>query len=254
MPAHLGQHFLASDGHRRRIVDALRLKGGENILEIGPGKGAITDLLAERAGRLVAIEIDPRLADVLKARYAGNERVEIVEGDILKVALPAFAGPARVIGNLPYYITSPILMRLFENAGQFEQIVLMVQREVAERLTAKPGTRDYGLLTVTARYYSEPKLLFTIPPGAFHPRPRVESAVVGMKVVQRQFADETAFFRMVRAAFAHKRKTLVNNLKQMYGVETVKARLGKAGLGASARAEELPLDEFEKLFLLLSGG
>jgi 16S rRNA (adenine1518-N6/adenine1519-N6)-dimethyltransferase len=253
MPAHLGQHFLASDGHRRRIVDALRLKGGENVLEIGPGKGAITDLLAERAGRLVAVELDPRLADALKARYAGNIRVEIVEGDFLRIALPAFNGPARAIGNLPYYITSPILMRLFVNAKQFEQIVLMVQREVAERITAEPGTRDYGLLTVTARYYTEPKLLFTIPPGAFHPKPRVESAVVGMKVLPRRLEDETAFFRMARAAFAHKRKTLVNNLKQMYGVDVVKAKLEAAGLDASARAEELPLDRFEKLFLLLAG-
>lgn len=252
MPAYLGQHFLASDGHRRRIVDALHLKGGENVLEIGPGRGAITDLLAERAGRLVGIEVDPRLAGNLKERYAGNDRVEIIEGDILEVTLPPFDGPVRVVGNLPYYITSPILMRLFEHAAQIDYIVVMVQREVAERMTAQPGTRDYGLLTVTTRYYAEPKLLLTIPPGAFQPRPKVESAVVGMKVMPRALADEAGFFRMVRAAFAQKRKTLVNNLKQAYGLETVKAKLEAAGLKPSSRGEEMTIEEFEKLFLLLT--
>ncbi len=258
MPAYLGQHFLTSEGHRKRIVDALGLsatKGGENVLEIGPGRGALTDLLlekvAEKAGRLVVIEVDPVLASGLREKHKG--RVEVIEGDVLQVAWPEFNGQAKVVGNLPYYITSPILMRLFEHADRIETIVVMVQREVAERITASPGTRDYGLLTVTARYFTEPKLLFTIPPGAFFPRPKVESAVVAMKVAPKRMADEASFFRMAKAAFAHKRKTLVNNLKVLYEVDVIKAALEASRLGESVRGEELSLEEFERLFLRLSG-
>src|SRR5258706_3658333 len=242
MGAKVGQHFLASEGHRKRILDALRLKGHENVLEIGPGKGALTDLLAAHAGRLIAVEIDPVLAAEMKDRYAGNPRVEIIEGDILRVPLDNLPLPLRVFGNLPYYITTPILLRLFEHARKFEQIVVMVQQEVAERLTAKPGTRDYGMLTVTAHYYGDPKLLFSIPPGAFHPPPRVHSAVVGMKVAPRHLEDEAGFFRMVKSAFAQKRKTLVNNLKPLYGADAAKAVVSEIGLAPTVRAEELPLD------------
>jgi len=196
------------------------------------------------------VELDPVLADALKVKYAGNPRVEIIEGDFLRVTLPA---ASRVVGNLPYYITSPILMRLFEQRGHFEQIVVMVQREVAERITASPGSRDYGLLTLTSHFYGTPKLLFKIPPGAFQPMPRVESAVIGIQLRTPPLdpAGETGFFRMAKAAFSQKRKTLVNNLKPVYGVDKVKGALDTMGLQASARAEELPLDAFVKLFLLL---
>jgi 16S rRNA (adenine1518-N6/adenine1519-N6)-dimethyltransferase len=255
MGARLGQHFLASEGYRTRIVDALRLKGHETVLEIGPGKGALTDMLAERAGRLVAVEIDPLLALQMKARYAANPKVEIIQGDILSVPLEGLTAPVRVLGNLPYYITSPILLRLFEYARLFDQIVVMVQQEVAERLSAKPGTRDYGLLTVTAAYYTAqerpPRLLFTIPPGAFQPPPRVYSAVVGMHIAPRNLGGEAGFFHMAKASFAQKRKTLMNNLKGLYGPDAVKEALAATSLSPSARAEELSVEKMIGLFLAL---
>jgi len=255
MGARLGQHFLASEGYRKRILDALHLTGRETVLEIGPGKGALTDMLAERAARLVAVEIDPVLAAQMKARYESNSKVEIVQGDILTVPLDGLTPPARVLGNLPYYITSPILLRLFEHARLFDQIVVMVQQEVAERLAAKPGTRDYSLLTVTAAYYTSatkpPKLLFTIPPGAFHPPPRVYSAVVGMSIAPRNIDGEAGFFHMAKASFAQKRKTLLNNLKPLYGVEEVRAALGEIKLAPSARAEEMSVEKLIELFLAL---
>jgi 16S rRNA (adenine1518-N6/adenine1519-N6)-dimethyltransferase len=255
MGAHLGQHFLASEGYRKRILDALHLTGRETVLEIGPGKGALTDMLAERAARLVAVEIDPLLAAEMKARYAENPKVEIVRGDILTAPLEGLTPPLKVVGNLPYYITSPILLRLFEHARLFDQIVVMVQQEVAERLAAKPGTRDYGLLTVTAAYYTSsgkpPRLLFTIPPGAFNPPPRVYSAVVGMHIAPRNIDGEAGFFHMAKASFAQKRKTLLNNLRPFYGVAEVRAALDQVKLTPSARAEELPVEKLMELFLAL---
>ena len=255
MGARLGQHFLASEGYRKRILDALHLTGRETVLEIGPGKGALTDMLAERAGRLVAVEIDPVLATQMKERYAESPRVEIVEGDILTVPLEGLAGPVRVLGNLPYYITSAILLRLFEHARLFDQIVVMVQQEVAERITAKPGSRDYSLLTVTAAYYTASekpaRLLFTIPPGAFNPPPRVYSAVVGMHIAPRNIEGEAGFFHMAKAGFAQKRKTLLNNLRPLYGVDPVRAAMSEIKLAPAARAEELSVEQLIALFLAL---
>jgi 16S rRNA (adenine1518-N6/adenine1519-N6)-dimethyltransferase len=247
----LGQHFLQDPGYRQRIAGALELRGGETVIEIGPGRGAITELLAERAGRLVAIEIDGRLAAGLRERFQDHPQVEVVQADILEA--PLDYGPARVIGNLPYYITSPILLRLFERAAQWERIVVMVQREVAERLVAAPGTRAYGLLSVTAQYYTQPRLLFRIPQGAFQPRPKVESAVVRMDPAPRRFPYEAEWFRLVRAAFRQKRKTLMNNLRGMWAADDLRRALGDCGLPASARAEELSIAQFERLFLLLGG-
>lgn len=244
MPRKLGQHFLADPRVKQRIVDALRLTRDDLVVEIGAGRGAMTGLLAERAGRVVAIEIDPELAAGL--REESLERVEVVEGDILTVPL---AYPRmRIFGNLPYYITSPILMRLFEHSSQIDEIVVMVQREVAERIAAVPGTRDYGLLSVTAQYYTRPQMLFRIPPGAFRPPPRVDSALVRMTVGKRvPVDDEGGFFRLARAAFQHKRKTLVNNLKSAYGTERASAALLKCGLALKVRAEELRVEDFAVL-------
>src|SRR5579871_330004 len=251
MGAHLGQHFLASEGYRKRILDALRLTGRETVLEIGPGRGELTALIAERAGRLIAVEIDPVLAARLREQFVENPRVEIVQADILRVPLDAWPAPVRAFGNLPYYISSPILLRLFENARRFDRIVVMVQQEVAERLSAQPGTRDYGLLTVTANFYTSVRMLFTIPPGAFQPRPKIFSAVVEMKIAPKELAGEKAFFRMAKEAFAQKRKTLMNNLKQSYGTDRVKAALGAVALKETARAEELSVEKMIELFLAL---
>ena len=248
----LGQHFLADTRVRQRIVEALRLTREHTVIEIGAGAGAMTGLLAERAGRVVAVELDAKLAAGLREKFASDPRVEVVEGDILRVPLD-YPG-VKVFGNLPYYITSPILLRLFEQAHQFEDLVVMVQKEVAERLAAAPGSRDYGLLTVTARFYTQPKLLFTVPPGAFRPPPKVDSALVRLRPERKQVpgGDERGFFRLARASFARKRKTLVNNLKGLYPAGRLMAAMEQAGIPARARAEEVPLEQFFALYSALS--
>ena len=254
-PARLGQHFLVDGRVRQRILDALRLTREHLVVEIGAGRGAMTGLLAARAGRVVAVEVDPRLAAQLREKFSADPRIEIVEGDILTLPLDFSRAPvfshSFVFGNLPYYITSPILTRLFAHAGQFDEIVVMVQKEVAERLVAAPGSRDYGLLSVTAQFYTRPQLLFTIPPRAFHPRPQVDSALVRMTVAPRaaelEVADPEPFFRLVRAAFRQKRKTLVNNLKALYPAERLKRALEPSRIPPGARAEALSLEQFAAL-------
>ncbi len=255
----LGQHFLADTHIRRCIVDALHLTREHTVIEIGAGAGAVTGLLAERAGRVVAVEMDPGLAAGLRQKFTGEPRVEVVEGDILKLPLADFARGdppprATIFGNLPYYITSPILLRLFAHAHKFEEIVVMVQKEVGERLTASPGSRDYGLLTVTTLFYTEPKLLFLVRPGAFRPPPKVDSALVRLTPRRRPAPceDEKGFFRLLRLSFARKRKTLVNNLKGLYPAGPLKAALEKAEIPAQARAEEVSLEQFTALYSALS--
>jgi len=251
MPRRLGQHFLASRRYQERIVDTLHLTDADTVLEIGAGHGAMTRWLAERAGHVIAVELDPPLVAELRRTFAGNPRVEILEGNILTVPLPA--GRMRCFGNLPYYITAPILMRLFEQASQFDEIVVMVQKEVGERIAAQPGSRDYGFLSVTAQFYTRPKLMFTIPPGAFQPPPKVESALVRM-VVEPRGVPDPEFFRLLKAAFAQKRKTLYNNLKSAYGAERARRMLEHTGIAASSRAEQLPLERFQELFVAVRLG
>ena len=250
----LGQHFLADGRVRQRILDALRLTREHTVLEIGAGRGAMTGLLASRAGRVVAVELDPQLAAGLRQKFAADPRVEVVESDILKMPLD-YPG-AKVFGNLPYYITSPILMRLFEHAGRFEEMVVMVQKEVAERLVAAPGSRDYGLLSVATQFHTRPELLFTIPPGAFRPQPQVDSALVRLTPRRPEAplgpADKERFFRLLRASFAQKRKTLLNNLKGLYPAGRLQAAMEQAGVPARARAEELSLEQFSALDSALS--
>ncbi len=260
MPRRLGQHFLTDRRLLARIADAMGLDADCLAVEIGAGRGALTELLAERAGLVMAVELDPALASLLREKFAASSRVRAVEADILELDLRGLVGEAglpraRAAGNLPYYITSPILLRLFEHASLFEELMVMLQWEVARRLVAVPETRDYGLLSVTAQYYTRPELLFRIPPGAFHPPPKVDSALVRMVVAPRGgelgISDEAAFFRFVRAAFQHKRKTLANNLKGLYGSEKVAATLHSLGLSASVRAEQLSLAQFAALYRLL---
>ncbi len=251
MPRRLGQHFLADSRYQQRIAEALHLTSADTVLEIGAGRGAMTRWLAERAGRVIAVELDPLLVADLRRTFSDHPGVEIVAGDILTVSLPA--GRMRCFGNLPYYITAPILLRLFEHAEQFDEILVMVQREVGERIVAQPGSRDYAFLSVTAQFYTRPKLLFTIPPGAFQPPPKVESALVRMVVEPRGAADP-AFFRLLKAAFAQKRKTLFNNLKPVYGAEAARLALERTGIDGRSRAEQLPLERFQDLFRALSVG
>jgi 16S rRNA (adenine1518-N6/adenine1519-N6)-dimethyltransferase len=256
----LGQNFLADAQAAASIVAALGPLSEHAVAEIGPGLGAITGLLAARAARVFAIELDPSLAAHLRASYA-PERVTVIEQDVLQFDFAAAAAQAaaaqngnrlRVAGNLPYYITSPILFRLAAAHASIELAVLMVQREVAERVTAAPGSRDYGLLSATVQLYGPAELLFTLPPTAFEPPPKVHSAVFRWRFAPR-FAelgvDEAGFLRFLRLAFAQKRKTLANNLRSAgFTPADATAAMTRAGIAPQARAEAVPLEELALLW------
>src|SRR5450432_1245172 len=251
----LGQNFLADVGAAEQIVDALGDVSNTVVLEIGPGKGALTQVLARRAKRLIAVELDRMMATELRYKYRLQPHVEIIEADVLKLdfrtVLNRTIGPlndlrplkpsrAHVVGNLPYYITSDILLRLFEFHDQFDVIVLMVQREVADRIAASAGSRDYGLLSATAQLFARVENLFTLPPAAFDPPPKVHSSVLRLTIAPRSAelqVDPAPFLEMLKLAFAQKRKTLVNNLKGRYDDKAVRAALKAAGVRPDVRAE-----------------
>jgi 16S rRNA (adenine1518-N6/adenine1519-N6)-dimethyltransferase len=262
----LGQNFLADVGAAEQIVDALGDVSNSVVVEIGPGKGALTQVLARRARQLIAVEVDRMMSTELRFKYRLHPQVEIIEADVLKLdfrtVLNRTIGPlndlrplkpsrARVVGNLPYYITSDILLRLFEFHDQFDVVVIMVQREVADRIAAHPGTRDYGVLSSTAQLYTKVENLFTLPPDAFIPPPKVHSSVLRMTVAPR-FAelqvDPAKFIAFLKMAFAMKRKTLLNNLKKNYSEELIRSSLKEAGIRADIRAEALPLETSAQIF------
>jgi 16S rRNA (adenine1518-N6/adenine1519-N6)-dimethyltransferase len=270
----LGQHFLASDSFASQIVDALGDVSQNTVLEIGPGRGVLTSLLAKRARRLIAVELDRVLAAQLRLRFGTFPNVEVIEADILSIDLHSLFGPkpglsrpgiefkpapARVIGNLPYYITSDILLRLFDYSKYFESLVILVQREVADRIAAKPGTRDYGLLSATAQLHARVEKLFTIPPAAFAPPPKVHSTALRLTMAPRQKElgldgdrhIEEGFIDFLKLSFGQKRKTLWNNLKSAYPETRLRAALLQARVKPAARAETLSLEESAGLFLAL---
>jgi 16S rRNA (adenine1518-N6/adenine1519-N6)-dimethyltransferase len=254
----LGQNFLHDAGAVAKIVAALGDLSGRTVIEIGPGAGAITGALAARAAKLIAVELDREFAAGLRLRFS-PDRVEIVERDILEFDFAQAAEEAGqrliVCGNLPYGITSPILLKLAANHAALDRAVLMVQREVADRIVAGPGTRDYGLLSVTVQMHGPAEQLFTLPPSAFVPPPDVYSTVFRWRFAPRFIelgVEPEPFLRFVRMTFAQKRKTLVNNLRAArLPAETVTAALNQAGLPPQARAESLPLEQFAALFRLL---
>lgn len=268
----LGQHFLASDAAALRIVEALGDISEATVLEIGPGRGALTDLLARKARRLIAVEIDRVLSAQLRMKFNMQPNVEIIEGDILTLELDTVFGakpgsmrsglsfapePARVVGNLPYYITSDILLRLLEYHRYFSTIVIMVQKEVADRLAASAGGRDYGLLSATAQLYGRVEQLFTLPPGAFAPAPKVHSSVVRITIKPRLQAlrvQEAEFIAFLKLCFGQKRKTLWNNLKTRYPEDALRKALTKSGVKPTIRAEALPLERTAALFRALQDG
>jgi 16S rRNA (adenine1518-N6/adenine1519-N6)-dimethyltransferase len=260
MPAKskLGQNFLVDAQAAQRIAAALGETAGRTIVEIGPGRGAITGILAARAGRVVAIELDRELAAGLRKKF-DDGRVAVVEQDVLQFDFAAAAKQARerlrVAGNLPYYITSPILLKLAASHAALDLAVLMVQREVADRVTAMPGTRDYGLLSATVQMYGPVEQLFTLPPSAFSPPPQVHSTVFRWRFRPR-FAEleveEDGFFRFLRQAFAQKRKTLANNLRAAGVAPAVaEAAMTRAGIDSKVRAEVLPLETLAALWRAL---
>jgi 16S rRNA (adenine1518-N6/adenine1519-N6)-dimethyltransferase len=255
----LGQNFLHDTQAAARIAAALGDCSGETVVEIGPGRGAVTRHLAQSAGHVLAVELDGALVARLRSQFP-PEQVTVLHQDILGFDFSAAAERAGrkvgVVGNLPYYITSPILLKLAASHAALDRAVLMMQREVAERVGAEPGSRDYGLLSVTAQSYGGVEKLFTLPPGAFSPPPKVHSTVVRWRIAPR-FADlgveEAGFLRFLRLAFAQKRKTLVNNLR---AEGMTPAAIGRALESASvdplARAETLALATFAQLWKALA--
>ena len=252
----LGQHFLSDPRLLTRIVDALGPARHETVVEIGPGRGALTDLLKDRAREVIAIEYDRKLADILRRRYA-NSTVRIVEADVLETDLGDLAGgPYALIGNVPYYITTPILFHALR-PPRATRAVYLVQREVAERMRAAPGTKDYGALTVNLQSLATVEMLFRIPAGAFHPPPKVESAVVRVTpridplVVE---GEEGGFREFVQAIFGMRRKQVRRVLREISKrtVEDAEAVLERAQIAATARPETLPPERYVALYRALT--
>ncbi len=249
----LGQNFLIDEQVVRQIVAAAELIEADTVLEVGPGIGTLTQGLAESKAQVVAVELDTRLLPVLATTLEGYDNVRVVHGDILKVDIMEEVGVPnfKVCANLPYYITTPIIFALLEKRLPMERLVAMVQKEVAERMAAQPGGKDYGALSVAIQYYTEPEIAFIVPPTSFIPAPAVDSAVIVCKRREKppvEVCDEALFFRVVKAAFSLRRKMLSNSLKNM-GIksEQVAKWLELAGVDGKRRAETLSLEDFAKL-------
>ena len=274
----LGQNFLVEESVVSRIAKAAELTPEDTVLEIGPGIGTLTQALAMTGASVVSVELDKRLIPVLQETVGAYKNVRIVQGDILKVNIPEIIAEVKadrktadaagevaeaeseikqsdtfkVCANLPYYITTPIIMYLLEQKLPLERLVVMVQKEVAERMTAGPGGREYGAISVAMQYYTEPKIAFIVKAGSFLPAPKVDSAVLVCKKRSKppvEVPDEKTFFKVVAAAFSVRRKMLNNSLKNMGGLtgDQVKAWLDRAGIDGKRRAETLSLEEFAML-------
>ena len=252
-----GQNFIINPGICPRIAEAASIGPGWGALEVGPGIGVLTEQLCKRADKVVSIEVDKRLPPLLEETMADYDNFKLVLNDVLKVDLKALLAeefgdkPVAVCANLPYYITSPILMRLLEEKLPIRNITVMVQKEAAQRLCAAPGTRDAGAISYAVAYYAEPKLLFSVQPGSFYPAPKVTSAVIRLDVrekpaVQVPNGDEAAFFALIRAAFSQRRKTSANAIAN--GLHLPKAQviaaLQAANLDERARPEQLTLEDY----------
>ena len=263
-----GQNFLTDTNILQKIVDTAEIDDKVNVIEIGPGIGALTEFLAERAAEVMAFEIDHRLVPILVDTLRDFDNVTVVNEDILKVDLAQHIQnfknpdlPIKVVANLPYYITTPILMHLIESGIPFSEFVVMMQKEVADRISAQPNTKAYGSLSIAVQYYMTAKVAFIVPRTVFVPAPNVDSAI--LKMVRRPepavaVEDESFFFKISKASFTHRRKTLWNNLTGYFGkTEEVKDKLTKAldqaGLSPSVRGEALSLAEFASLADALKG-
>jgi 16S rRNA (adenine1518-N6/adenine1519-N6)-dimethyltransferase len=258
----LGQHFLSDPAWQNRILEKLPRAPGDVWVEIGAGHGELTRHLARRSKRLIAVETDPPLIEALRANVAshpdGWPGVEVAEGDVLSLDLPKIAGERfHVYGNLPYYITSPILHHLFQWADRITSIHIVIQLEVAERIAAKPDGRDYGYFSAACQFYTRPEIALKIPAGAFRPPPKVTSALVNMALPGERatlaVTDEQAFLKFIGVCFAQKRKTLRNNLKSIATDGAIGATLAACQLAPDARAERLSLAQFAALKTALAG-
>lgn len=251
----LGQHFLKDPALLQRMVDETPLAPGDAVFEIGPGQGDLTRVLAQRAGRVLALEVDRELVPALQAQFAGQSQVRIAEGDVMRANLPQLLAPLgafHVIANLPYYLTTPILTLLLQLKLPMASICITVQAEAAGRVLARPSTREYGPLAILAQYRTEPRAAMEIPRTRFTPPPSVESTFLVMPVRPQppvQVIDEARFLRLVHTSFAMRRKTLVNNLMGAWAMDRAQALalVRDAGLPPGVRAEELPLPAFAAL-------
>ena len=255
-----GQNFLIDDHVLTKIMDGANVTKDDFVLEIGPGIGTMTQYLAERARQVLAVEIDTKLLPILEETLAPYDNVEVLNNDILKVDMNEIANkynngnPIKVVANLPYYITTPIIMGLFESGVPIDNITVMVQKEVADRMQVGPGTKDYGALSLAVQYYAKPYIIANVPPNCFIPRPNVGSAVIRLTRHQEppvQVKDEKLMFRIIRASFNQRRKTLQNGLNNAQDLSFSKEEIVRAiesiGLKATVRGEALTLEEFAKL-------
>lgn len=260
-----GQNFLIDPRVLEKIVDAARISDQDCVLEIGPGIGTMTQYLAESAREVVAVEIDRALIPILKDTLSAYDNVTILNEDIMKVDVGRIVRernqgrPIKVVANLPYYITTPIVMSLLENHVPLESITIMVQKEVADRMQVGPGTKDYGALSLAVQYYARPEIVARVPSNCFMPRPGVDSAVVRLTIYQEppvKVQDEKYLFALIRSSFNQRRKTLANGLSGGMGIprERVTAALQEMGLPATTRGETLTLEQFAALSNLLQRG
>lgn len=250
MSKKLGQNFLIKRGIVDEIVHAAELTPGEPVLEVGPGIGTLTQGLAQSGADVTAIELDRRLLEVLDTTLASYDNVRIIHGDVLKLDVPSIMNhkPFKVVANLPYYITTPIIMSLLESKLPIERLVVMVQKEVALRMVAKPGTKDYGALSVAVQYYTEPDIVLDVPPKSFLPAPAVTSSVIRCVLRDKppvDVIDEKLFFRVVKAGFAQRRKTFANTMKTTgLSRDRIEELLAKANIDGQRRGETFTLQEF----------
>ena len=250
-----GQNFLVDERVLSRIIEGAEITKADSVLEIGPGIGTMTEALCEAAGAVKAVEIDKELIPILSETLSTYSNVEVINADIMDLDLKSlFLGPFKVVANLPYYITTPIVMKLFESGADIESVTVMVQKEVAERMQAKPGGKDYGVLSLSVSYYAEPEIIANVPPNCFIPRPEVSSAVIRLKRRSEPPVapiDRELMFELIRAAFAQRRKKLSNSVANSGGLgftkEQVALALSDMGLDPMIRGEKLSLSEFSEL-------
>ena len=255
-----GQNFLIDTRVLDRIIEASEITKDDFVLEIGPGIGTMTQYLADAAREVTAVEIDDALIPILQDTLKEWDNVSVIHGDILKTDIRKIADeknqgrPIKVVANLPYYITTPIIMGLFESHVPVDSITVMVQKEVADRMQTGPGSKDYGALSLAVQYYAKPEIVANVPPNCFMPRPKVGSAVIRLTRHQNppvQAKDEKLMFRLIRASFNQRRKTLANGLKNSgelnLSKEVITAAIEKLGKGSSVRGEALDLEEFARL-------
>lgn len=254
-----GQNFLIDSGVREKIINAAEITKEDCVLEIGPGIGTMTQILAQRAREVIAVEIDKALIPILEDTLSDYENVTIINDDILKVDIAKIVEernggrPIKVVANLPYYITTPIIMGLFESSVPLKSVTVMVQKEVAQRMQVGPGTKDYGALSLAVQYYAKPEIVANVPPNCFIPRPNVGSAVIRLTRYEKppvEVTDEKKMFALIKASFMHRRKTLVNSLTNAPGLhlskESVLQALEEMGLSESVRGETFTLEQFAR--------